>query len=103
METAYEYYTDEKQACVSSNEKKVVNHILALAEEYPDEVYISSHPGSNLGAIVAYVPRSWIRLPRPPKKRSMTDEQRKAVGERLRATRNTIVSDSTTDEDESDE
>lgn len=103
METAYEYYTDEKRACVSSDEKKVVNHILALAEEYPDEVCISSHPGSNQGVVVAYIPRSWIRLPKPPKKTNMTEEQRKAVGERLRATRNTIVLDSVINENESDE
>lgn len=101
METAYEYYTDEKRACVSSDEKKVVNHILALAKEYPNEVYISNHPGSNQGVIVAYIPRAWVKLPRPPKK--ISEEQRAKMSERMKNLRTLKKSDPDLDENESDE
>lgn len=103
METCYEYYTDEKWACVSSDEKKVVNRIMKLHEEHPDMVVISSYPGSNQGAIVAKIPRSWVKLPSPPAKRIMTDEQRREAGERLKSALNKGKNQPTINEDESDE
>lgn len=103
METCYEYYTDEKWACISSDEKKVINRIMELHEVHPDEVVISSYPGSNQGVIVAKIPRVWVKLPSPPKKRVMTDEQRRIAGERLRSSLNKSKKSATIDEDESDE
>lgn len=103
METVYEYYTDEKRACVSSDEKKVINRIMALAKDHPDDVLISKRPENNDGVMVTYVPRAWIKLPSPPKTRVMTDEQREKVAERLRNARNNRKISPKIDEDEEDE
>ncbi len=103
METCYEYYTDEKWACISSDEKKVINRIMELHEAHPNEVVISCSPENNHGVIVAKIPRTWVKLPSPPKKRVMTDEQRKAAGERLRNSLNKSKNQPIINEDESDE
>ena len=65
METCYEYYTDEKWACISSDEKKVINRIMELHEAHPDEVVISNRPESNQGVMVAKIPRAYPILPCP--------------------------------------
>ena len=62
METCYEYYTDEKWACISSDEKKVINRIMELHEAHPDEVVISNRPESNQGVMVAKIPRTFSRV-----------------------------------------
>ncbi len=103
METCYEYYTDEKWACISSDEKKVINRIMELHEAHPNEVVISCSPENNQGVIVAKIPRVWIKLPSPPKKRILTDEQRRIAGERLRNSLNKSKNQPTINEDESDE
>lgn len=103
METCYEYYTDEKWACISSDEKKVINRIMELHEAHPDEVVISNRPENNQGVMVAKIPRAWIKLPSPPKKRVLTDEQRREAGERMRNALNKRKKSATIDEDESDE
>lgn len=102
METVYEYYTDEKRACVSSDEKKVINRIMTLAKDHPDDVLISKRPENNDGVMVAYVPRVWIKLPSPPKTRVMTEEQRMIAAERLRNALNNRKNSAKIDEDESD-
>ena len=103
METVYEYYTDEKRACVSSDEKKVVNRIMSLVKDHPDDVLISKRPENNDGVLVAYVPRTWIKLPSPPKTRVMSEEQRAVAAERLRNARNNRKISAKIDEDEEDE
>lgn len=88
-ETAYEYFTDETSATVSSNEKRVINRLARLAENHPDEVAIIFPPERNGGVMVARIPRRWVKLPSPPPKgRQMSDEQRDAARERLKALRN---------------
>lgn len=55
-----------------------------LVEEYPEQVEIRSEDESG---IVAHVPVSWFRAPRPPIKRQISDEQRQMAAERLKKAR----------------
>lgn len=81
-ETSYEYFTDDKFAVISTNEKRIVNQVLRLAEERPGDVVIQFPPERNGGVLVAKVPRSWIRKPSPP--RVVSDEQRARMSEQFK-------------------
>lgn len=87
-ETAYEYFTDEISATVSTNEKRVITRIKKLADKYPEEVSVVFTPDRNSGVMVAKIPRKWVKLPAPPRAgREMSDEERQAAAERLKALR----------------
>lgn len=104
IETAYEYITSDNHAVISSNEKRIINHILKLKKERPDDVVIDFLPEDNNGVIVAKVPRSWIKKPSPPpKKREYTDEELKVLAERMRAQCIHRKLEARIDENESDE
>lgn len=78
-------YTDrDEHAFFSANEKRHVKNILRLAEQYPDEVTVKIMPEKNGGHILAWIPKRWIRIS-PPRKLDLTDEQRAAISDRMRA------------------
>lgn len=81
-ETSYEYFTEDKVAVISTNEKRIVNQVLRLAQERPDDVVIQFPPEKNGGVLVAKVPRSWIKKPSPP--RVVSDEQRARMSEQFK-------------------
>ena len=81
-ETSYEYFTDDKLAVISTNEKRIVNQVLRLADERPEDVVIQFMPEKNDGILVAKVPRSWIKKPSPP--RAVSDEQRARMSEQFK-------------------
>ena len=85
METACEYLSD-KVMWVSTDEDKWKRRFLKWAEEYPEEVTIKRRPEENDGCLYLSCPATWLRI-RPPIKRNMTEEQRKANTERLRRAR----------------
>ena len=103
METAYEYVVNERNALVSSDEPKVIRRVEELARKFPEEVLIQRSPKENHGVLVARVPRTWIKLPTPPRSLNLSDEQREAVKNRLRNAREQRKTSSILDEDESDE
>lgn len=77
-------YTDrDEHAFFSANERRHVNTILRLAEEYPDEVTIKIMPENNGGHILAWIPKRWIRIS-PPRKLDLTDERRAELSARAR-------------------
>lgn len=82
LETACEYLSD-KVMWVSTDEDKWKRRFLQWAEEYPEEVTIKRRPEENDGCLYLTCPASWLRI-RPPIKRNMTEEQRKAIGERAK-------------------
>ena len=84
QETAIEYVKGDKHATFCSGEPKYINMIHKLAGEYPEQVEIRPE---DEGGIVAHVPVSWFRAPRPPIKRQISDEQRQMAAERLRKAR----------------
>lgn len=77
-------YTDrDEHAFFSANERRHVNNILRLAEQYPDEVTIKIMPERNGGHILAWIPKRWIRIS-PPRKLDLTDEQRAELSVRAK-------------------
>lgn len=73
----------------SSDERKWINKIYKLKEQYPDLVDIRNEPETNDGCISCTVPSAWFKL-QPPRRLNMTEEERAAVGERLKASRKTM-------------
>ena len=87
METACGYL-DDKVMWVSSDERRMVNHMLRLAEQYPDQVKILRHPEKNDGCIYAECPGNWLKI--TPKRRvELSDKERAVRSERLKKARET--------------
>lgn len=82
METCCEY--TDKTLFVSSDHQKWINRIRKLAEMYPDDVTIKNRPEDNDGCICATLPAAWLRIA-PPRANNMTDEQKAAASERMKA------------------
>lgn len=81
MET-YFAYTDKKQAFFSSDERRWINKIMRLKEQYPDQVEILAEAATNDGCLYCKLPVEWLKI--APKRRvNMSDEQRSANAERL--------------------
>lgn len=83
-ETVVGYIDSEKTASLCSGERKWINRILKLKAEHPDEIDIKEYPESNHGIMLAHFPKKWLKI-NPP--RQMSDEQKAAAAERLRAIR----------------
>jgi hypothetical protein len=82
-------YTGE-WAYFSSDEKKWRNKIERLAKEYPDEVQIIRHAEDNDGCVYAKIPASYMKI-QPKKRCNMSDEERVALAERLRKSRQKTI------------
>lgn len=81
-ETCVDYLDVDNHAVFSSAERKRINKILKLKETHPDEVTIRHYPDKNDGIIIADIPKSWLKIS-PPAKRKITDEQREIMTKRL--------------------
>lgn len=81
-ETAFEYISCQNYANFCTSEPKWIRKITELAQSHPEEVQITIHPEKNSGMLCAHLPKSWFRIS-PPKKMTLTDEQRAAAAERL--------------------
>lgn len=82
-ETSVCYIDEDNYASFDSSERKWINKILKLKEQYPDEVKILNMPEDNYGSIAAHIPKSWLKVS-PPKKVNLTDEQRAERANRMR-------------------
>ena len=91
-ETALNYLDVEKYATFCSSERKWINKINRLHEQYPNDVQIIHDAESNYGMILAHIPKSWFKIS-PPKKMNLTDEQKQARAERLRKMRSSTKED----------
>jgi len=80
-ETVYEHVSGRKTFTVTAAERWRINMIRKLKEQHPEEVEIT-HENTD-GSLVAHVPYEWMRI-KPKAKRSMTEEQREALRERMR-------------------
>jgi hypothetical protein len=85
-ETCFNYVDADKTAIFCSSEKKWINKILKLHEQYPDEVKIVHYPEENDGMIYAEIPKKWLKIS-PPRQTNYTDEQKAAMAARLAAAR----------------
>lgn len=81
-ENVIEFEKNAKVATVTFCQGRFVSKVAKLAKEYPNEVEIKS---VKKGSIVAHLPADWVKIS-PPKKvkpKDYTEEERKAIGERL--------------------
>ena len=74
-------YCEPGYAYISSDEKKWINAIKKLAESH-SECEIMREPETNNGIIYARFPQRWVKI-RPPRKVSLTDEERLNLGKKL--------------------
>ena len=74
------------QAYVSSSETTIINRILKLKEENPDDVHIIRMPEDNDGCIYVRMPFSFVKLA-GPRHLNLTDEERALRAQRLRNVR----------------
>lgn len=88
IETSIEYITIDKHATFCSGERKWINKINKLHEQYPEEVQIVVHPENNDGIILAHIPKSWLKVS-PPRKVNITEERRAELSERMKKARET--------------
>lgn len=84
-ETAINRLQGDDYCFVFTAERKFINRLKELAEEYPDEVEIQYI--NEDGSTGARVPSNWFRFVKPPTKRNYTEEQRKAMSERMKKAR----------------
>lgn len=91
METSI-CYTDRDVAYISTDERRWIKKLLALHEDRPDEVTIDNRPEENDGCLCCRVPVSWIKIG-PPRRVELTEEQRQAASERMKALRMILNSD----------
>ena len=85
VETAIERIQGDDYCCVTTGEHKFINKLNTLASKYPNQVKIKFN--NEDGSILAYVPYDWFRFVLPPKKVSMTEEQKEAAKERVKKAR----------------
>lgn len=79
-ETAFNYIVGDRFASFFSAEKKWINRLRKLKEQYPDEIVIRAE--NTDGSLYTYIPASWLRIS-PKRKNTMTAEQIAASRARL--------------------
>ena len=84
VETSVERIQGDEYCCVYTGERKFINQLKELAENYQEVCIV--HVNDD-GSILAHVPYNWFRFVKPPTKRNYTEEQRKAMGERMKKAR----------------
>lgn len=87
VETAVDYIKGESCLAWYSSDPKWVNRMRELAADNAD-VQIVKDGGDSM---LIHCPVSWFKPPKPPIKRNMTDEQRKAASERMKNIRGGTV------------
>lgn len=86
-ETAWNWYGDSKIASMCSSEAVWIKRLIALSEQYPDDVKIRKTPEDNGGVILVSIPKKWFKI-KPPAKRTLSDEKRAELSERMKRVRN---------------
>lgn len=84
IETSIERVVGDTYCLVYTAERKFINQLNQLAKDYPE---VDIRHVNEDGSIVAHVPYSWFRFIKPPTKRNYTEEQRKAMCERMKKAR----------------
>ena len=86
-ETAVEYIKGENYLTWYSDDPKWVNRIRQMATDNAEVQIVNDDDES----VLAHCPVSWFKPPKPPIKRNMTAEQRKAAAERMKNIRGGTV------------
>lgn len=91
METCFNY-CDKDVAFFSSDEKRWINKIRKLKKQHPDEIKILAEPETNDGCIYCRLPAYTLQI---RFKREYTEEERKAIADRLTGSKKTDISENT--------
>lgn len=78
-ETSVEYISSENYATFYSSEAKWIRKIKSLQSEYSTEITLVDESDEF---IMVHIPKSWLKI-KPPRKMTLTDEQRAAAAERM--------------------
>ena len=84
-ETCVTRIQDDDHISVYTSERKYINKIYKLKEQYPDEVVITNV--NSDGSICVNLPYDWMPFPKPKAKRTLTEEQKQAASERMKKAR----------------
>ena len=79
-ENVIEWLRDEETATVTFTQGRMKKRIMKLAEERPDEVFVTAINAD--GSMCARIPTKWIKIGPP---RSVSEEQVEAARERILA------------------
>lgn len=82
METCINTTSKDGVMAISSDERKWINRIIKLKEEYPQQITIRRTPQSNDGCIVADIPAKWLSI-KPPRTVTMTEQKKEQLRQRL--------------------
>lgn len=85
-ENVIEFLRNQDRATVTLCQPRFITRIRKLAEEYPAECQIVVE--NKDGSIMAHIPTKWIKF-NPPLQ--LSEEQRKAMAERMRSVRNACM------------
>lgn len=85
IETSIDRFQGDNFCTVFTAERKFISQIKELAKQYPHDVEIEYI--NDDGSIGAKVPYDWFRFIKPKTKRNYTNEQRKAMSERMKKAR----------------
>lgn len=80
-ETIIEHDDGRETWTVSTSERAMAGHLSRLEKAYPDDVECVAM--NDDGSVCYHVPFKWVTI-RPPRKSSMTEEQKAVATERLR-------------------
>lgn len=82
-ETAFDYLSCDNHATFFTTETKWIRKIKSLQQSHPNEITIINESSDG---ILVHIPKSWMKIT-PPRKMTLTDEQRLAAGERMKNAR----------------
>jgi len=85
VETCFNY-CNRDHGYFSSDERKFINKVRRLKEQYPEQVRIIAEPEDNDGCIYCELPVEWFSV-RVPRKMNLTDEQREEMSVRMKQLR----------------
>lgn len=85
IETSIDRVQGDNFCIVFTGEKKFINQLKEFSKLYPNDVKIQYE--NNDGSIEVKVPYNWFRFIKPTTKRNYTEEQRKAMSERMKRAR----------------
>ena len=87
QENCISFLKGSKTATVTFTQGRYISKIEKLAVKFPEEVKIchrNYNSSGNISSIVAHIPTSYIKINNS--KRDLSEEERKAMGERLNNT-----------------
>ena len=87
METTIDYIHGEDTVIWRSNHFATIRKMEDLINNYPDKVQIVRDFRNEEGEgkmLEIRIPANWMRMPKPPAKRELTEEQKQAASERFK-------------------